>query len=56
MIKTGNVQSTDGKMVPILADTVCVHGDGRHALEFARLISGTLKSSEINVVNFRHSR
>jgi 5-oxoprolinase (ATP-hydrolysing) subunit A len=55
MIKTRNVQSADGKTVPILADTVCVHGDGRHALEFARLISGTLKSSEIDVVNFHHS-
>jgi len=54
MIKKGTVLSANGNIVPILADTVCVHGDGSHALEFARIISETLKNSKVDVVNFFH--
>ena len=28
--------------IPILAETVCIHGDGAHAVEFARMIHGAL--------------
>ncbi|WP_026045619.1 LamB/YcsF family protein [Paenisporosarcina sp. TG-14] len=49
MIKEGVVTSTVGAEVSILADTVCIHGDGIHALDFARRISETLKNSQIDV-------
>ena len=49
MVKKGMVTSTDGKEVAIQADTVCIHGDGKHALDFAQRISQTLKTSEIDV-------
>lgn len=49
MVKEGMVTSTDGKEVTIQADTVCIHGDGVHALDFARRISQTLKTSEIDI-------
>jgi UPF0271 protein len=49
MVKDGMVTSTDGKEVTIQADTVCIHGDGVHALDFARRISQTLKTSEIDI-------
>ncbi|AFZ69371.1 5-oxoprolinase subunit PxpA [Deinococcus peraridilitoris] len=34
MVNDGKVRATDGEMVSIRADTVCIHGDGEHALEF----------------------
>jgi UPF0271 protein len=49
MVKEGIVTSTLGTEVPIQADTVCIHGDGIHALDFARRISETLKTSGIGV-------
>ncbi|WP_075619807.1 LamB/YcsF family protein [Paenisporosarcina indica] len=49
MVKEGKVISTAGTEVLIVADTVCIHGDGIHALDFARRISETLKTSEVNV-------
>lgn len=49
MVKDGMVTSTDGKEVTIQADTICIHGDGVHALDFARRISQTLKTSEIDI-------
>ena len=36
MLEKGIVVSTDGKNVPLKADTICIHGDGIHALEFAQ--------------------
>lgn len=35
MIEKQCVISTDGREVPLKADTVCIHGDGVHAVEFA---------------------
>jgi UPF0271 protein len=33
--------------VPILAETICIHGDGAHAAEFARMIHGALLADGI---------
>lgn len=49
MVKEGSVTSTAGIEVPISADTVCIHGDGVHALDFAQRISQTLKTAEIDI-------
>ena len=35
--------------VPIRAETVCLHGDGAHAVEFAQLIYGTLTVQGIRI-------
>ena len=47
MIKEGVVISTDGSSVPIVANTICIHGDGINALPFARSISMKLSTSGI---------
>lgn len=49
MIKEGSVRSQQGVDVPIHADTVCIHGDGLHALSFAREIRELLAESGITV-------
>lgn len=38
MVREGTVTALSGKRVPIVADTICIHGDGEHAVEFARTL------------------
>jgi 5-oxoprolinase (ATP-hydrolysing) subunit A len=38
MTKEGMVTTTSGKTIPVVAETICIHGDGKHALEFAKAI------------------
>ena len=49
MIKEGTVTSITGKKVPIVAETICIHGDGEHAVEFAKAIHGALKKEGIEI-------
>ena len=39
MVREGRVRAVDGSDVAIQADTVCVHGDGPHAVAFARRLA-----------------
>jgi len=45
MIKQGTVTTTSGKVIPIIADTICIHGDGKHAVSFAKKIHEALKQT-----------
>lgn len=49
LVRRHEVRSVTGTFVPILADTVCLHGDGAHAVEFAMLLRGQLESRGIVV-------
>jgi 5-oxoprolinase (ATP-hydrolysing) subunit A len=49
MVKEGRVRSLQGTAVDIQADTVCIHGDGPHALSFAQHLRTTLLESSITV-------
>ncbi|WP_082087883.1 LamB/YcsF family protein [Domibacillus indicus] len=49
MAKEKKVRATDGIDVMIQADTVCIHGDGSHALSFARLIRTKLQGEGVEV-------
>jgi UPF0271 protein len=49
MVKEGKVLSQQGTDVSITANTVCIHGDGAHAVAFARQIHKTLVNSGIAV-------
>ncbi|MFT2011126.1 LamB/YcsF family protein [Pontibacter sp. 13R65] len=49
MIKEGKVLSQQGQDVSIQADTVCIHGDGPHALSFARHIKSVLQQEGITI-------
>jgi len=49
MIKYGRVRSTEAIMVPIVAETVCIHGDGPNALEFARTINQQLIDNGVKI-------
>lgn len=43
MVNYGTVTTTSGKTIPIAADTICIHGDGKHAVTFAKKIHEALK-------------
>lgn len=49
MVREGVVRATDGTEVPIVADTVCLHGDGPHPVEFARRLRNELKAAGIAI-------
>ena len=49
MIKTGTVQTISGKTIPIIAETICIHGDGKHAAVFAKKINEVLKAEGIMI-------
>lgn len=43
MINDGTVTTVSGKKIPIVAETICIHGDGEHAVEFAKAIRQSIK-------------
>ena len=50
MVQGGWVRTQQGHEIAIRADTVCLHGDGAHALAFARRIRQTLEQEGIAVM------
>lgn len=50
MVKEGTVTSVSGKIIPIVAETICIHGDGRHAVSFAKKIHQALKQTSSETI------
>lgn len=53
MVTEGKVQSLQGVDVPIRADTICIHGDGAHALAFAQSIRQALNAAGVSIRSVR---
>ncbi len=49
MIKEQRVLSTNQNLIKIEAQTVCIHGDGAHAVAFARLLKENLSGEGISI-------
>lgn len=49
MIREQKVVSINKITVPITAETICIHGDGSHAIEFAQAIHLALKENDIEI-------
>lgn len=49
MVQGGWVRTQQGTEVAIRADTVCLHGDGAHALEFAQQLHTALANAGVQV-------
>ena len=49
MVRDGRVRATDGRDAPIGVDTICLHGDGPHAVAFARRLRAELAAAGIAV-------
>ncbi|KOC92938.1 5-oxoprolinase subunit PxpA [Winslowiella iniecta] len=51
MVMHGKVQSISGEEVAVRADSVCLHGDGAHALAFARRLREAFAEQQITVTS-----
>lgn len=49
MIQHQSLTTVDGQVIPVLAETICIHGDGSHAVEFAQMIHNTLLMEQIKI-------
>lgn len=49
MVQQGCVTAVDGSRVAVQAHSICLHGDGIHALEFADKIRAALKNHQITI-------
>ncbi|MED1782293.1 LamB/YcsF family protein [Brevibacillus fortis] len=49
MVREGLVLTQQGVDIPIQADSICIHGDGAHALEFAQSIRTALLEAGITI-------
>lgn len=52
MVREGVVRATDGTDVRVRADTICLHGDGVHAVEFARRLNAELEVAGVVIKPF----
>jgi UPF0271 protein len=48
-VKESRVTDVEGKEISIKADTICLHGDGTHAVAFAKAIHQQLVSENIKI-------
>jgi 5-oxoprolinase (ATP-hydrolysing) subunit A len=49
MVSEGVVQAVTGEIVPLQAETICLHGDGPHAIAFARAIYQALNQAGVEL-------
>ena len=52
MVRDGRVTATDGSNVPITAESICLHGDGDHAVEFAHQLRAALLAAGFEIQSF----
>lgn len=45
MIDRGTVTCLSGKEIPMPAETICIHGDGKHAVAFAKAIHNAMSKA-----------
>jgi UPF0271 protein len=49
MVKQKTVNTVSGKSIPIIAETICIHGDGKNAVSFARSIHEALQQNKLKI-------
>ena len=54
MLESGIVSTVNGEAVPIDADTICVHGDGPHAVDFVVGLRNALETRGITISALRN--
>ncbi len=54
MINHQSVTAINGETVPLQANTVCLHGDGIHAAEFAKALYTDLQEAGITIKKINH--
>lgn len=54
MIQRKTVTAINNKTIVIKTDTVCIHGDGIHAVEFAKALYHSLQNAGINIQKIKY--
>ena len=49
MVTEGQVNAIDGSLVPVKAESICLHGDNQHSLQFAARIVEELEKNHITI-------
>lgn len=49
MVKERTVTTINGKKIPVIADSICIHGDGAHAVAFAKGINEALRANAVDI-------
>lgn len=52
MVIEKTVKTVSGQEIPLQADTICIHGDGPHALSFAKSIQKALQEASVTIQSF----
>lgn len=55
LIQNGRVKSRSGNWIEVDAQSICIHGDNPHALQFARSLRAAFSAADIVVQPFWHS-
>ncbi len=55
IVQQGSVISADGSIVPLAAQTICIHGDTPGALEIAAAVHHKLQEAEVTIRALQHS-
>lgn len=56
MVREGQVRSRTGELAPVVADTICLHGDRPEAAAFARAVRQALDGAGISVRSIMSTR
>lgn len=54
MVLEGKIKTIDGEIIPIVADSICVHGDNPEAVNFVKHIRESLIAEGIEVKALKH--
>ena len=54
VIKEGKVRAYSGNDIELKIDSICVHGDNAHALDFVRIIRKRLSEEGIEIAPLSH--
>lgn len=52
IVKTNKIQSIEGTLITVVADSVCVHGDNQEAVEIAQLVRKILEKNSVEIQDF----
>jgi UPF0271 protein len=49
MVSQQKITTVNGHTIPLTADTICIHGDGAHAVAFARAVHAALHDHHLTI-------
>ena len=54
IVESQTVRAIDGTVIPVVAESLCTHGDGPHAIAIVRAVRAGLERAGVTVTAFMH--